>query len=305
MDSENKTILISICTYKRALLLDELLQSVFKEEKYSSFRVSILVIDNDSEKSAEALCRDGYGGFNLTYVSEPKRNISEVRNVGLQRAKDMGFDYILFLDDDEFVSENYFIQLENIVNDLQPDVVIGPVITLYHPDTPDWVIKSKSYERSRKKSGEVVDTGNTGNALVKVSSIMDIGLFNPVFGRTGGEDSEFFYRCKLHGLNMVWCDEAEVYEYLELQRCTLKYLLTRAIRGGQTYSRIRASDYSLVDKLKLVTMSIAVGLPSLALSSLIVLLTAKKKGTSLMKISIAKVAQIGGLFGKVVEMYGK
>jgi len=305
MSDTSTTLLVSICTYQRTQLLKELLDSLQYAKDLAAFNISFIVVDNDSARSAESLCLDYSSENDLVYVSEPKRNIATVRNVGLQHAINKDFDYILFLDDDEFVCKTYFSEIQKVISTSDPDVLIGPVITLYHSDTPSWAMTSKAFERTRKVTGSKVNTGNTGNALVKISAIGDIGLFNPEYGRSGGEDSEFFYRCQSNGLSMIWCDEAEVYEYLELERCSLKYLITRAKRGGQTYSKIRRTDLNVIQKITLVTKSVVIGLPSLCIASILISFSAKKKGVPLLKRSIAKISQIEGLFGKSVKMYGE
>lgn len=305
MKNKTTTLLVSICTYKRTELLQTLLDSLLVAKVQTEMKVFFVVVDNDSAQSSKALCNKYSLTNDLKYFAESERNISIVRNVGLNYAKQNSFDYILFLDDDEFVCGDYFKHLQGTLNKLNPDVVIGPVVTLYHPQTPNWITNSKVFERSRRETGAIVNTGNTGNALVKVSAISGIGLFNPEYGKSGGEDSDFFYRCQSHGLSMVWCDEAEVYEYLENERCSLKYIMIRARRGGQTYSKIRKTHLTFLEKSLLVANAFAFGATGLCIASLMVVFSAKKSGIPLLKKSIGKLSQIEGLFGKTVKMYGK
>lgn len=305
MKNEATTILVSICTYKRTALLQTLLDSLIAAKVQTEMKISIVVVDNDVAQSSKALCNK-YGITNdLKYFGEPERNISIVRNVGLTYAKKNSFDYLLFLDDDEYICKDYFKHLQSTIEQLSPDVIIGPVITLYHQNTPSWITNSKVFERGRRDTGTIVNTGNTGNALVSVNAISRVGLFNPEYGRSGGEDSDFFYRCKSHGLSMVWCDEAEVYEYLEMDRCSLKYLMIRARRGGQTYSKIRKANLTRLQKIRLGVNAFIFGLTGLFIAGLLVFFSSKRNGVPLLKKSIGKISQIEGLFGKSVKMYGE
>lgn len=56
--------------------------------------------------------------------------------------------------------------------------------------------------------------------------------FDPAFGRTGGEDSDFFRRQFARGHRFVWCDEAVVFEAVPPDRWTLRFHITRAWRSG-------------------------------------------------------------------------
>jgi succinoglycan biosynthesis protein ExoM len=305
MKNKATTILVSICTYKRTELLQALLDSLLVAKVQTGMEISIVVVDNDVAESSKSLCNE-YGLTNkVKYFVESERNISIVRNVGLTYANKNKFDYVLFLDDDEYICKDYFKHMQGTIEKLTPDVVIGPVITLYHQNTPSWITSSKAFERGRRETGTIVNTGNTGNALVSVNAVSRVGLFNPEYGRSGGEDSDFFYRCKSNGLSMVWCDEAEVYEYLEMDRCSLKYLMIRARRGGQTYSKIRKANLTLLQKIGLGVNAFIFGLTGLFIAGFLVFFSSKKNGVPLLKKSIGKISQIEGLFGKSVKMYGE
>ena len=171
------SIQVSICTYKRNRLLTVLLNSLEIANIVPELTITVVVVDNDSDKSAQKVIENINGCIPITYLTEPERNISAVRNVGLKYAVNKKLDYILFLDDDEYVAKDYFIQLNDILTNSNPDIVIGPVITQYYEETPNWVMESKVFERKRKVTGTEVTTGNTGNALVNLNSIEKIGCF--------------------------------------------------------------------------------------------------------------------------------
>src|SRR5262249_39782258 len=61
--------------------------------------------------------------------------------------------------------------------------------------------------------------------------------FDPAYGLTGGEDGDLLSRLALNGARIVWCDEAIVQEPVEKSRLSLKWLLRRAMRGGQDFAR--------------------------------------------------------------------
>jgi succinoglycan biosynthesis protein ExoM len=61
--------------------------------------------------------------------------------------------------------------------------------------------------------------------------------FDPNYGLTGGEDGDLLGRLVQQGACIVWCDEAVVHEPVEAARLSLRWLLLRALRGGQDFAR--------------------------------------------------------------------
>ena len=56
--------------------------------------------------------------------------------------------------------------------------------------------------------------------------------FDPAFGRTGGEDSDFFARQLRSGRVFVWCDEAVALETVPPERWTAAFHIKRFWRSG-------------------------------------------------------------------------
>jgi succinoglycan biosynthesis protein ExoM len=70
------------------------------------------------------------------------------------------------------------------------------------------------------------------------------GPFDSAYGLTGGEDGDLLARLVQGGARIVWCDESVVTEPVEPKRLKLRWLLLRALRGGQEHARRRlASRY--------------------------------------------------------------
>jgi hypothetical protein len=73
----------------------------------------------------------------------------------------------------------------------------------------------------------------TGNVLLKRSLFVDGELwFDPAFGRTGGEDSDFFSRRLANGRVFVWCDEAVAHEVVPPERWKGSFHIKRHWRSG-------------------------------------------------------------------------
>ena len=119
--------------------------------------------------------------------------------------------------------------------------ILGPVIPYFEDAPPRWIIKGKLCERPRLKNGTIIESTmytRTGNVLISKRTFEgDKEPFDPVFGRTGGGDVDFFRRKMEKGYMFVWCDEAIVYETVPPERQKRSYFLKRAFTRGMTNAR--------------------------------------------------------------------
>jgi hypothetical protein len=73
----------------------------------------------------------------------------------------------------------------------------------------------------------------TGNVLLRGKLFQDpTHRFNPKYGRSGGEDGDFFRRVCERGARFVWCHEAAVCETISEDRWLASYYLKRSMRIG-------------------------------------------------------------------------
>lgn len=231
---------VCVCTFRRNVLLQRTLESLAVQEVTPCFTYELIIVDNDDHCSARALvdnfrerCR-----VRVQYHAQPIRNISLARNTAMRAA---GGDLIVFIDDDERACCDWLLQLIRTFDTYKPEGVFGPVLPEFEADCGSWVKEGGFFCRGRLKTGETVPERHyrTGNVLFRRSVVLKEGAwFDPEYGRTGGEDWEFFYRRKQRGAQFVWCDDAKVYEYVSAERCTASYLTGRAFRNGYARGKI-------------------------------------------------------------------
>jgi len=227
-----KHVSVCICTYRRPQFLKRLLQTLERQETDGLFTFSIVVADNDSQRSAEALVLDftADAAIAVTYCVEPQQNISLARNKAMANATG---DFIAFIDDDEFPAERWLLTLFEACGRYGADGVLGPVKCHFDEKPPRWVIKGKFYERPTYPTGFVIDwtKGRTGNVLLR-RQILEEGetAFSPEFHRAG--DQDFFRRMIAKGHVFIWCDEAVAYEVVPPVRWTRTFMLKRALLRG-------------------------------------------------------------------------
>lgn len=232
---------VCVATYKRPTLLKKLLHSLIRQQLDHNVTMRIVVVDNDVDESARQIVEDCAAAIAITvsYSKECVQNIALARNHALSLCRG---DYIAFIDDDEEAAHDWLGNLIDNARRYNADVVFGPVVPVYPEDTPKWVRRGHFFERNRRPTGTPCEHGGAGNVLISTTVLQTTGLrFNPAYGLTGGEDTEFFYRLGQHGAQMVWCDEALVTEPVAKKRMTPAWLIRRAFRGGQMYGRLLVS----------------------------------------------------------------
>lgn len=205
---------------------------VAKQETGGKFTHSLVISDNDSARSAEALVTSfsAETSIPITYCAEVRQNISLARNKAIESAKG---DFIAFIDDDEFPGEGWLLTLFEAINRYGVDGVLGPVKCYFDARPPKWVMKGRFYDRPTYPTGSVIDwtKGRTGNVLLKKDIFQPGELwFDPEFHRAG--DQDFFRRMIGRGHVFVWCDEAPAYEVVQPIRWTRSFMLKRALLRG-------------------------------------------------------------------------
>lgn len=223
---------VCVCTYKRAEFLRNLLDEIGRQDTAGRFTHSILVVDNDRQRSAEPIV-SAFAASSLIpvrYLVEPRQSIPLARNKAVRNAQG---EYIAFIDDDEFPTTRWLLTLLGTCERYGVDGVLGPVHPYFSEEPPGWLRKGKFYDRPSYPTGFVIDwrKGRTGNVLLKAELIKSCDQpFRPDF-RTA-EDQDFFRRMIEKGHRFIWCDEAAAYEFVPEIRWKRKFMLKRALLRG-------------------------------------------------------------------------
>jgi succinoglycan biosynthesis protein ExoM len=225
-------IAVCICTYKRPLLLERLLADLGRQRTDGLFTYSIVVADNDRDRSAEPIAARAASDSRMAvcYCVQEQQNIALTRNKAIAHATG---DFIAFIDDDEFPTERWLLTLFKTCEQYGVDGVLGPVKPYFDPQAPSWVVEGRFYDRPTYPTGFVIDArkGRTGNVLLK-RRVFETGAppFRPEF--LTGEDQDFFRRMIEKGHVFVWCDEAIAYEVVPPIRWQRRFMLKRALLRG-------------------------------------------------------------------------
>ncbi len=259
-------ISVCICTFKRPALLTQLLERLGTQRSDGLFTYSAVVADNDPDQSAEQLVSDLSLSLPLhvKYCSERQPNIAQARNKALQNAEG---DFIAFIDDDEFPTEEWLWNLFKTCTEFAVAGVLGPVKPSFEIEPPKWVRKGKFFDRPTFETGYKMnwDQARTGNVLFKREILNSVAVpFRAQFA-TAGEDVDFFRRMMEKGHTFISCNEAVAYEVVPSSRCTRSYLLKRALLRGSNFNKHPTDRIKNATKSLIAVPCYTLALPFLAL----------------------------------------
>lgn len=298
-------VLIGICTFRRP----ELAATLASLEGLTpcGLPVAVAIADNDDQPSARDMVQTIAADHSLplTYLHAPKANISIARNALLDHARATGAKLLVYLDDDETVEADWLLHLVHAHRDTGAGAVLGPVRAHYQPDAPDWMDKARAHDTLPVlgKDGAIT-TGYTGNVLVDLSDPAATALwFDPIRGRSGGEDSAFFADFLSAGGQIAFAPDAVVHETVPTARARLAWLLRRRYRMGQTHAGLIARGCSRNGRIRAagVAMAKAVACGGMAM---IGVANPIWRNRQLMRgaLHLGAVAQLGG--ARQIEIYG-
>jgi succinoglycan biosynthesis protein ExoM len=267
---ETKHITICICTFRRRSLLAAL-GSVANQDLPKEIISHLVVVDNDGARTAESLVSSFCANTEkeVEYVHAPGQNISIARNAGLAACRTR---WLAFLDDDETAAPDWLRQL--IAKADGSVAIFGQCKAIYSDTAPKWMRFGDYHSNRISPRRGVIDTGYTSNALIDMDFVRAHKLrFDVEYGRTGGEDTKFFFAMVREGAHLAYAPEAVAYEEVSQKRATLRWIIARRYRAGQTYAKLYRT-YDIRRYLALVLLSpvkivvcVAIALPLAVLPS--------------------------------------
>jgi succinoglycan biosynthesis protein ExoM len=201
----------------------------------------VVVVDNDAAGSALPVveaCRSQGSPWPIVYEVQPERNISRTRNRTVHCSQG---DWLAFVDDDERAPTPWLRLLMEAAGRYEADGVLAPVEPQVPASAPAWIHRGKFYDWPHLPSGTRVPTSGLrfGNVLLRGAPLRaEPGPFDESYRLSTGEDGDLLMRLIDKGAKVIWCDEAIVWEPVEAKRLSLRWLLQRALSGGQHFARL-------------------------------------------------------------------
>ena len=129
----------------------------------------LLLINDGSTDDSDAICREYANTYScVRYFAKENGGVSSARNLGLEQAKG---EYILFVDSDDYVADNYFAAISAAVKDTSPDLLLFGYCNL----------GDKSAKWSTGEFYESTETGVAKQVSGALQKYLFSSLWNKVF----------------------------------------------------------------------------------------------------------------------------
>lgn len=292
-------VAICIPTYKRIEMLNKLIDSIYncKIDDALINDINVIVVDNDAEMTAknlvENLKMNEKKPFQLYYYNYSVKGLANVRNELINRALSFNPDFLVFIDDDEFVTVEWLNELVKTIVNNQADAARGPVfanITNKVSTSIASLLERENYENNSR-----VEKWTTGNLIIRRTSLEEFGVrFDSRFNSTGSEDTFFGRQMARKGATLFWAAKAVTYEEIPEKRTVINWFIKRAYRGAETHVfmlKIENDYFKIVNKIIVSFVYILIGLASIPL----IILPIKSRYWGIIKISDA-IGALAGLF---------
>jgi glucosyl-dolichyl phosphate glucuronosyltransferase len=230
----NATVLV--CTYNRAKLLREMLETV--SAILTARQWDVIIVDNNSGDDTRAVVESMIPDFpvSLTYVFEGRQGKSQALNTGIARATG---EVVVFTDDDVRVTPGWLdAACAELDADPELDYTGGPVRPIWGGPPPAWLDQHRGdlwgtlaildYGDRRFIFEERQRIPLGANMAVRRGLIERIGGFDAGLGRRGRsllgqEQAEFFARGRSFGPRGVYVPAMELHHHVPRERLTKRY----------------------------------------------------------------------------------
>ncbi|WP_159240964.1 glycosyltransferase family A protein [Zhongshania aliphaticivorans] len=297
------SINIALCTCMRPTLLSKCLDSLAAMAIPENSKVFVTVVENDENQTARPVVEAMQENFPLPlkYVVESKRGIPLARNRAIAEAHSLHADYLIFIDDDEWVDKDWLVLLLAYALSVGGKAVIsGAVKSALPADTPEFM--KEIFRDKGRKTGAVLSSCATNNVLIPIFVTKEMGLrFDESRPLAGGTDTLFFCEAVNRGVLIYKCAEAFVSEDIPASRVSLRWLSKRKYRVGITLAwRKRRNGRSTAG---IVISSLAQIVVNSLIAVVAILLFQKTAVIkAIMKASRAA-GTVSGVFGVEVDSY--
>ena len=254
-------IVVGILTFDRPDDLKDAIAAIKPQLDRIHQTAEILVIDNSSAGEAVSGTADDTA---VRFVHEPSPGIAAARNRALDETTIS--DLLVFIDDDERPGPGWLSSLVETWTQTRAAAVIGPVQSEFVVEPEEWIRAGGFFDRRRPETLTEVTVAATNNLLLDVAQVRALGVrFDERFGIAGGSDTMFTRQLNERGGRMVWCAEAMVTDVVPADRTTRDWVLRRALRTGNSWSRVSlAMESTTLGRLRQRAQLTAVGLARIA-----------------------------------------
>lgn len=237
---------IAVCTYLRNDGLRRLLAAVdqLRIPESEERQVAVIVVDNSPDGGARDCVYENAANarFEIIYLSETDKGLSNARNAALATARASGAKYLAFIDDDEVPEPGWLHALRAAMERDGAAAAAGPTYPVFARPPGSWLPVARYDYVPAVKNGYALD-GSSANLMLDLEKLADSGIeFDARFNETGGEDTCLVKELMRRGHKIAWASDAIVWDDIPANRMTVRWLMRRWYRTGQTEARLSASN---------------------------------------------------------------
>ncbi len=221
-------VVVCVPTYRRPQQLAQLLRALAAQTGVGPFEI---VVGNNEDRALSSYAELSAADLPaIRVVPVATRGVSAVRNAMIADVLSRRPDarWIACLDDDQEPAADWLSRLVAAGAAHAADLVGGPV-TRPAPVRTFWSHGAADTSYLPTAGGPVATLNEAGNLLLSTRFLrsLDRPPFALDFGRTGGEDYEFFLHARSRGARLIWAPEARVVEPLPGDRLTFRSFVWR------------------------------------------------------------------------------
>ena len=175
--------------------LDEYFKSLINQSLSFKRHIQLILVDDGSTDSSAEIIKKWQKKYpkNITYLYKSNGGQASARNMGIEF---VNTEWVTFIDPDDFVSFNYFLELDSFIEKNPNMVLIGCPLILYFEDENEYKDKhplNYRFKKGRKvyaiKSLESNIQLSASTAIFKTRSIKDLKFDEEV--KPNFEDAKF------------------------------------------------------------------------------------------------------------------
>ncbi len=248
---------VVVCTYNRADLLRDTLESLCSQDCDQS-RYEVLVVDNNSTDSTKDTAQSFMRYGNVRYVFEPRQGLSCARNRGLHEAHS---DYVAFIDDDAVAPPSWLTTAFRVVSRWRPAAFGGPYYPRYIRPKPRWFRDAYASQGLGDTAKHIEGPGlSGGNIFFRREVLERMGGFDESLGMKGSQLGYGEETAVLKRLGTDFPDETVYYEpelavlhLVKPQRMSLRWSVKHNfIAGGYSFRFLGPGQGALESRFAIV-----------------------------------------------------
>jgi glycosyltransferase involved in cell wall biosynthesis len=227
-----------VCTYNRAELLVDVLQSL-SEQTLDSSEYEVIIVDNNSTDGTRAVAeRFVVNHGNVRYCFEPRQGLSYARNRGWQEARG---DYVGYIDDDGKAPAQWLAVAKGIIKEISPAVFGGPFYAFYNTPKPRWFKDTySSHEHGNRARALGEHEYLDGLNMFLRRRLLQAKGFDPALGMSGdeiayGEETAWMLqiREKMPDILIYYDPDLYIHHLVRASKMTLRGIARHRFASGR------------------------------------------------------------------------